>query len=228
MMRKIKSLNSSNSGFTIVELMISTVVFSMVLMICSYAIIYIGQVYYKGVVTNRTQEASRKIMNDLVYSIQFGTVQKVTHGSIEPVEQFPGESFNVESICLGGFKYSYTKDRSLGEGEKQARHVLWKSKANSSDDCVVSDLSQPVPGGSNLDGELLSSNMRVPYLNVREPADTLSGMWEIEVAVSYGDDEVFKLNPDGTRDYTLCEGVNAGGQFCAVSTYKTTVQKRLN
>ena len=62
---------TKNSGFTIIELMIATSVFAVVLVVAASGILAIGMLYYKGVTSSRTQEAARSISNTIANTIQF-------------------------------------------------------------------------------------------------------------------------------------------------------------
>src|SRR5215207_6103202 len=116
MRRHIPQVNQrkqpTEGGFTIVEFMIATMVFSMVLLVCAYAIVHVGRMYYKGVITNRTQDAARRIVEDISAAIQFG-----------PHNTDPGSFFRTtdlslspKSICIGSNRYTFTTDLALGTG----------------------------------------------------------------------------------------------------------------
>ncbi len=212
----------NQKGFTIVELMIATTIFSMVLLLCSFAIIHVGKLYYKGIITNRTQDVSRKIVDDISRSIQFGAA-----GADEIFwregEDTSANAGTVRALCLGSVRYSFTEERSLGTGSDQTTHVLWKDRIPVGGDCTPLDISDSEPSDEGT--ELLSENMRVPELTVNPNGDT----WDITVRIAYGaDDELFENNEDENNPkYSICKGVNASGQFCAVSEFNTTVAKRL-
>lgn len=209
----------SQSGFTIVELMIATMIFSMVLLLCAFAIVHIGRMYYKGVITNRTQDTARKITDDIVRAIQFGSKDE---GFYKVGLQDENDDESDQSMCLGDIRYTFNKYKSLGDGDNQSRHVVWKDRINSSEGCDPVDLSQEEPTAGRNGVELLGQNMRAVELDVR--GDEASNSWQVTVVVAYGDDE--GLFEDDSN-LTVCKGVNAGGQFCAVSSITTTVAKRL-
>ena len=52
---------SGQKGFTVLELMIATTVFSVMLLLTTTGMIQIGKVYYKGLVTAKTQDTVRSI-----------------------------------------------------------------------------------------------------------------------------------------------------------------------
>lgn len=227
--------SNRSSGFTIVELMIATVVFSMVLMVCSYAIVHVGRMYYKGVITSRTQDTSRKIVDDVVNNIVYN----------KPLALIRGSDPNTLSVCFGRVRYTYLLNKQLGP---ESNHVMWRDGKNYSASCSPLDLSQEDPGFDVVAGysesydsrEMLGSNMRISTFDILEPCDPVStppapgcpsgsspDVWSINVSVSYGDKSDFEEISAGVPNYNLCKGVIAGGQFCAVSSYSTTVKSRL-
>lgn len=206
-------------AFTIVELMISTVVFSMVLMVCSLGIVHVGRMYYKGMIMNRTQDVARKVVDDVTRAIQLNTT-----GS--------NHSINPGLICIGRSRYLFDNSRMRGDdtsNPQQLRHILWRDSialgASCSDGGALNStmLANEPPTSSILGMELLGKNMRLPVFDVAPPG--ADGLWTVSVTVSYGEEGDFEL---GTPvPFTICKGVNAGGQFCAVSSYTTKVKSRL-
>ena len=208
----MKQLNKNQRGFTIIELLIAIGVFSVVLMLCSTAIVHVGRMYYKGVITNRTQDTARRFAEDVAGAIQFGTA------SSDPLlfRRTGTASFGitVESLCLGDVRYSYSRSHYLGE----IPHVVWRDRWSGST-CPPVNITVAVPSAGGQ--EMLGANMRVPQgINVPLPS---GGLWQVSVFISYGD--TTNLFTDSTL--TSCRGVNASGQFCATSGFNTSVVKRL-
>lgn len=208
----------TNKGFTIVEMLIATAVFSMVLLLCAVAIVRIGQIFYKGVTINRTQDSARRVIDDIVQAIQFGVVSNNFYQTSGPTVI---NGVNVRSLCLGDVRYSYVTDRSLGSGSAQARHVMWKDRIGGVSACTPQDLTLATPSSGGQ--EMLGDNMRLPTLTVTQPA--VSGnTWSISIVVSYGDTADLFV---GGSNFGQCVGDNTSGQFCAVSAISTNVVKRL-
>lgn len=84
----------NNKGFTIIELLIATVAFSVILMVITGAVVQIGRIYYKGVVQSRTQERARAITDSVAKNLQFST---------------KGSFFDVPNVCysIGNQTYKY-------------------------------------------------------------------------------------------------------------------------
>lgn len=200
-------------GFTIVEFMIATAVFSLVLLVCAYAIVYVGRMFYKGMITNRTQDTARQLVEDIASAVQFG-VGGIRSGNATR------NGVAVLSLCIGDRRYSYVSDRSQGASAGQVRHVLWQDRLSSSTACIPVDITQATPPDSEDGRDLLGENMRLPHLLV-ESSD--NGIWRVEVRVAYGED----ISSFTDSDASSCVAVLAGGQFCAVSNFSTSVTRRL-
>lgn len=61
----------NSEGFTLVELMIATSIFSVILLLLTFGLLGIGQNYYKGRNSVRTQDTARRIMDEISQAIQF-------------------------------------------------------------------------------------------------------------------------------------------------------------
>ncbi|HSX31885.1 MAG TPA: prepilin-type N-terminal cleavage/methylation domain-containing protein, partial [Candidatus Saccharimonadales bacterium] len=70
-------------GFTIIELLIATLIFSMVLLLVTVGIMQVTRVYYKGVTESNTQNAARSIVDSISQAIQFdgGLVTPIAGGT---------------------------------------------------------------------------------------------------------------------------------------------------
>ncbi|CAN5448533.1 hypothetical protein BH10PAT3_BH10PAT3_8250 [soil metagenome] len=217
---------SHDGGFTIVELLIATAVFSVILLLIATAAVQVGRTFYKGVTINRVQDTSRRVAEDIVQSIQFG----VNSASFYRSGGTPGAT---ETRCLGEVRYTFDTAKSLGTAAGQSRHILWKDHVAVTDNCMGTLGSTPIPnltaiipsvGGQ----EMVGDNMRVPVITTEESPIGSIISWIITVKVSYGNkDDVFEVDGSGNPDYGRCMPQRAGGQFCAVSTINTNAEKRL-
>lgn len=219
---------NSTRGFTIVELMIATVVFSMVLLLLATAIIFVGRVYYKGVATNRTQESARVIIDDMSQSIRFGNPSVDDSAFLRTATQTLGGQA-VTSVCVGDARYTYVGDRSLGaEPVIQSAHVLWRDYPGESAPCTPVDLTLQAPSLGLSGQELVGENMRIPVFSIcyggQIGCDAQQGTWSLKIIVSYGKTpDLYESN----SNFQQCVNSNLGGQFCSVSKINTEVIKRL-
>lgn len=216
MSNSLRRQPSKNAGFTILELLISTIVFGLVLLVVTTAILQFTRVYYKGVTESNVQETARTIADAIAQGIQFngGTVTNTT------ASPTPG---NAYAFCIGNLQYSYQVGHQLKDSTPrtptQKAHVL------------VSDNVAGCPGlaPQRMDGggpptlgrEMLAPNMRLARMEVTSVGTNL---YKVSVKVVYGDDDL--LDNPTTAD-AKCKNIRAGTQFCAVSDITTTVVKRV-
>jgi prepilin-type N-terminal cleavage/methylation domain-containing protein len=226
----MKRLNPT--GFTIVELMIASTVFSVILILISVGLISVGRVFFKGVTLTNTQEVTGVITEDIVSSIQLSG-EKVTF----PIKQ------NVDGItkgfCIGTRRYSYLEGKQLSDSSSlatdQAKHVFMVDRVPS---CNETTEAQSLSPSSSPEGkELLSPKMRLGGLKI-EPKG--NGLYSVTVRVVYGDGDLLcNNNPVTGSDcnapappaslefgYISCRD-SIGSQFCGVSELTTSAYKRI-
>lgn len=195
-------------GFTIIELMIATVVFSVVILVVTTGIIRLGNMYYKGITASKVQDVSRQITNDLSSTTQMS--QSVIT-SEDPIEGW---------ICTGKVKYFYHINKKVG-GPDLSNGLV--SKDIIGNDCL---------GTNSDDGkQLLGNNMRLLKFSVTP--NTATGLTSIGIKVAYGDDDLLtdiSGSPPSLEDYANrnCKSGIAGSSFCATAELDTVVKKRLN
>lgn len=223
----MKLLNKQ-SGFTLVELMIATVVFSVILLGATTATIQIGRMYYKGIIASRTQETSRSIMDTISRPIQFAGSDVRASG----MTTFSG--IQIGALCVGDQRYTYAINAQVDETaapgsytNHKARHGLWQDTLNTTTSpCSALDLTQITPTDANTKGgttgkDILGQNMRLARFNVGNNGN----IWSINTLVIYGDDDL--LLPDANAP-TGCRAVAQSAQWCATSGLSTQVYKRIN
>ncbi len=236
-MHKLK-LKKTQKGFTIIELMISTAIFSLVLMLCIAGILQITKMYYKGVNQARTQEAARLVVEEIGESIRF------SNDAVSlPMTPIAGPNIDVgitdtDVICIGSKRYTFAIDRQLKDnpagGTKEKRHVLWVDQPDVAN-CSLNPANlddatgNPSAGTGATDGvELLSENMRLTKFSVERFGST--DLYRIDVEVMYGDEDLMEFidtDNDSIDDTKVCRAAFAGAEFCAKSSISLIVGKRL-
>ncbi len=201
-----------HQGFTIIELMIATVIFSTVLLLCTYALIQIGRLYMKGVTMSRTQEVARSAITEIAQSIQF------SGGPVLPDVTTPGTAGVPVVFCVDNNRYTFVSDRQLVDSgplaPDQANQVLIRDTI-----AGCNPAASPQPPFNN-PRELLANGMRIMDLSVTRASGNESYM--ISITVVFGDQDLL------SADHKSCAAnLSAGGGFCAVSSLHTTVQKRV-
>jgi prepilin-type N-terminal cleavage/methylation domain-containing protein len=191
----------NEKGFTLLELLISTTVFSVILLLCTFGLIQVGRNYYRGNTISRTQNATRSAMNTLTQSIQFSG--SPPQGTLPAASSSPPQS---GIFCIGSLRYDYKLKTQVKDSINE-NYALKTSRIDNAADCNS--------GSSGPQTELLGKGMSLREFSIVENGSD----YTITMLVAYGDDDL--LNDNG-----LCKG-GAGSQFCATSSLKTTVHRRL-
>jgi prepilin-type N-terminal cleavage/methylation domain-containing protein len=201
----------NQQGFTILELMIATTIFTVILLLCTIGLIRIGNIYYKGVTQSRTQAVARTISDDVTQAIQYGG-QIVQNTS--PTLSLMGGS---ETVNVGSRSYHYILGTPLADspGSYGLRATTIDANGN------------PVLGKTPQ--ELLNTGMWLSRFDVVQA----SGVYQIKIQVVSGDKDLIE-DKNGKaygasgfdRDSLRCKS-QTGSQFCAVAGLYTEAVRRL-
>lgn len=237
-MKKYNKISKNKKGFTIVELMIATVIFSMIMLICLTAMVQVSRAYYKGITHSKTQEAARLLMDEISQNIQ---LSGSAISSLEPDPAFVGPEINVNDVdeatgvfCAGNKRYTYTIDRKVSsatnENEKEIKNAIISEDVKCSDTLVAGDLNAQVSGTTK---SLIGDNMRLTRFSVSrvvpDPAvDIKSGnqLWRIDIAIAYGDQDLIDYTDDSGADRVTCKP-GTGNEFCSIVELSKIVSRRI-
>jgi prepilin-type N-terminal cleavage/methylation domain-containing protein len=213
---RTKNDNTEQHGFTIIELLIATTIFSVILLMASAGIVQIGRLYYKGLTQSRTQETARAVVEEVNRSVQFAKGDKIVVS--EAADKSSG------TFCIGDTRYVYVVNQKVGG----TSNALTAQRLNGAA-CSVPPPSQPVR-------ELLGNNMRLlAFLVEQEPYDSKS--YRVEVRIAYGDNDLLSHYANNATETdtpispardAVCKSGIAGSNFCATARLDTLVKKRLN
>lgn len=209
------SRSHKQAGFTILELMIATMVFSVILLLVTYGIIQIGNRYYKATLQSQTQTAVRNAVDEITRSLQFsgGPITSTTSG-------------NSGAYCVNGTQYIYV----LHEFQVPGNHIFY---------------ARPDPGGCVIPAsyptdarDLLSNRMRIANFSIGNVGSN-AHTFRVTLRVTSGEDDLL-CSPGVSGDCNtsttstnlnnpdlMCKG-QAGSQYCAVSELSTVVTQRLS
>lgn len=229
---------TKKNGFTIIELLVATTVFSIVLVIALAGILRVTQMYYRAITASRTQEVARTLMDDLSESVRFSNSAVQLPGSPVSGPEIAAGDADTSYFCIGSKRYTYAIDRQLksetpNSDLKEKRHVLWvdvpETGCSGPADLDVDSPSLPDDNGR----EILGENMRLARLELI-PENTLGReAYTINISVAYGDHAednyggALATTADGNS--RTCQSLNSPfvGQFCHVSSTSVTVERRL-
>ena len=231
---------TSEQGFTIVELMIASVVLATILLLVTVVIIGIGNLYYKGINQARVQDTTRTISDDVTGHLRLSGQSMAT--ACRPAAS-PCPAGSIHAYCIDNVRYTYVlnvrlNDAPLGGGLHYT-HVLWRDRNPTPGSCYIADvypdgssnpnkvdltLDTPSAGGT----ELMSPNSELTSFCIGQfTAPTTCNPvnhtpYPVVVSVAYGDYDL--LNRNGYN--TVCNG-GVGDRFCSTSRLRTTAVQRL-
>ncbi len=210
------------AGFTILELMIATVVFSVILLLVTYGIIQIGNRYYKATLQSQTQAATRNAVDEIARSIQF------SNGSVRA----SAVSNGIGAYCINNVQYAFV----LGKMQDSAgqKHVL-VARPDPGENCKAPSAAYFQGDLADKERDLLGNRMRVVAFDVTSPSS--NGTVGIKLRVVSGDDDLLcspSLNDCGGTSTTdlnksdlQCRG-GSGSTYCAYSELSTAVTPRVS
>jgi prepilin-type N-terminal cleavage/methylation domain-containing protein len=105
------------AGFTLVELLIATSIFSVILLVVTFGMLNIGKIYYRGINSSNTQAVARTISDDIVRDIQF-------NGGRIKIDTITNDSGSTGYFCIGEKKYSFVLDRQLVQMAGQVKNAM--------------------------------------------------------------------------------------------------------
>jgi prepilin-type N-terminal cleavage/methylation domain-containing protein len=220
---KHNSCKQNSNGFTIIELMIATIVFSMVLVVLLASFMQIGRMFYKGVSLSNTNEATRTLVEDLVSDVRFFAQTPI---SCDPAINCTGVK---KYFCIGSNRYTYIL------GTKTKDTDITNPQSNTMTAGMVRDTIPgcPAPSIGGADPkQLLGLNMQ---LNNMEFIPASNGVFVHAHVVFYGiDNSIFVSKIPGldtpaealTAHDAYCDGSLFSTQLCAASDIQTIVQLR--
>jgi prepilin-type N-terminal cleavage/methylation domain-containing protein len=219
-----RALSTQTRGFTIIELLVASSVFSVILIICLTGVVKMGKIFYKGANTARTQEAARTVIDEISQSIQFnkGAVKLIVSTTN------PGAIDEVKSgnICVGQYRYNFITNHQLvndSPGPNQTINALRRDDQG--------EFCNPVTPSTPMTNpiELLGPGMRLSRFEVTpldaNPAD--AKIWKVDVWVTHGDEDLINRYKDGSSIWHSNCNSGAGSEYCAASELSTTVHRRL-
>lgn len=195
-------VSRSQKGFTIVELMISIMIMSITMLLVTMGVIQVSR-YYKLAQTktellNANRELHAQFMQDLQYTGYDPDITTVVQGGI---------TYNV--ICLGTTRYIW-QDTSFTSNTFAVEQIAGAGACSS----LPLDLSKsPLPPETRVTDFTLGKTGSIWTLDSR--------------FVLANSEDLFPTSPANSYRTGSCISVSIGGQYCAVTTLKSTIVRKV-
>lgn len=214
----------ASAGFTIIELMIATLVFSFIMLMVAVAVIAFSKNYYRSTNVAHTQETTRTIIDAVSQSIQFGAYPFSAGATTADT--------SLNYFCSGGYLFAFNKG------------VIYDGGAPTNTNAGLYMI--PAPAGcaapTTLSGgrQLLSKGMQLVKLDI-SPVIGGTNRYQVAVTLAYGNgNDLFcdltgpcPRSVDLTPSQLIAAGsdlrciTGSGSEYCAVSSLTSVVQKRI-
>jgi prepilin-type N-terminal cleavage/methylation domain-containing protein len=226
------SKTAKQQGFTIIELLVATTIFSIVLMVILASFLQVGRMFYKGISINNTNESARSLVDSITNDI------KLAQSSTTPIT-FTSAGTTAYYLCIGSHRYVYISDNhkinsdDINAPDPQAPHGVIRS-------VMASGCQAPSVKGNDAE-QLLGPNMQLNNSSDLMGCDVGTGFCTIHAhVVFYGiDSSVFVSSahpdPDGSQvdadnaykdQDARCSGNLLSTQLCAVTDIITVAGLR--
>lgn len=234
---RMKQNSVNNKGFTILELVLATVVFSMVLVVLTQTIIRLNGSYYKGVIQTQTLHVAKNITSTLSQQIQTASSADSVFGSV--VSSPPSINWNKSAaaanpagyegyVCIGNNEYIYQLGGLVVSIPSKYNEAYGSLILQNDSTCInpgptISNATNNLGASLSSTGNVLSlvpTNMRLLKFNVTLVSNT-KNLYKIDVKVAYGDDSNFDNNP-ADANYQKCY---SSSYYCSVIELVTYVDK---
>jgi prepilin-type N-terminal cleavage/methylation domain-containing protein len=208
-------------GFTIIELLVASTIFSIVLVVIVSSFLQVGRMFYKGVSINNTNEATRNLVDDITNDARFSNffdAGNTTQPTLPPNAK--------HYFCIGSHRYTYLLNTQVKDADINATAASMAAG-------IVQDTANGCPdlsvAGTN-PTQVLGPGMRLNLLNVGKN-NSGSGLLIHAHVIFYGaDDTVFASTSNAPNAINApdayCSGNLLSTQFCAMSDISTNVTLR--
>jgi hypothetical protein len=214
----------------LVELMIATSIFAMVLVVMLASFLQIARMFYKGVSIASTNAAARSLVEEVVNDVRFVSQSPVA------CDTTTCPSYK-KYFCVGNHRYTYVTAPDRGAAAKVSSTDISIPRPASINAGIVQDTVSGCPSftsvavGAN-PRQLLGLNMQLNDMEFK-PADN-GVLLHVHVLLYGADGNVFASdkNPSDSPAEALiekdahCSGTLLDTQLCSMADFKTIVSVR--
>lgn len=220
--RKIQNIK----GFTIIELMIATTIFAVIMIITTTAIIGISKTYIQGLVESQNQNTTRRVVSQISQDIQFNNQATININGISGLGRTPLSSTGW--FCIGQDVYVVQLDQEILNSGDWALIRYSSSSCPGSQPTFTNGLPTNPPYTYNAGSveELLTTNQQLARFSIIE----INGYYKISATVAYGNSSVLQAilpNPNDGVNYE-CNTSSFSINFCSITSLTNSIEPSIN
>jgi prepilin-type N-terminal cleavage/methylation domain-containing protein len=210
-------IHNNQAGVTLIELMIATIIFSVVLVIIIFAFLFVSNDYIHATIQSQTEETARSVIQQVAQDIE------LNNSNVYPTLAADTGDPLAQGICIGDHRYSFQENDEIGDGTTDHALVV-DTVTNCTSATTVQNISTSAVNGT----ELLGNHMRLGNFSVTQ---TGPSQYAISITIAYGalttqSGPLVLLHALAPYTYS-CQSINVDGSFCAVTTLSAVVQQRV-
>lgn len=200
-------------GFTLVELLLATAMFSFILLFVTAAFVQVSRAYNKGILVKRTQETARAVVQELTRTIGTATSGNGTDAVIEY-----DDNGALKRLCVGNIRYGWN------EGYRTDNAVPNREDLSNGDDFALvrsnGECTSPFVEDDSV--ELIDQRLTLQDIDINQDSTgTIFNLCVIISSNSLGGE----LVPGNCASPPQCNVVN-GDTYCDIARLETTVTLR--
>ena len=206
---------SNQNGFTIIEVLIASLVFTTILLLCMEGITRIAKVYVKNSSTTKTSEFVKSFVEEIAQQVRYSTVTPGYSGT------------NPVFICVSGKGYKIEINKA--DTDPAVNPII---KINDPGCSFYSDPTKYTVV-ANSPEPVAPSGMRVLKFSLIKTVET-GQLWQIDMRVALGPKDLLidsanrlLTDPLSNPATANCTSGVAGSEFCSVINISTTVSRRM-
>lgn len=221
-------MRKNQQGFTVLELIIATVIFSVIMLLSSSAMIKLSQQFQKGFTQSQTQETARNMGEAIARNIQYSSMPP---RQLWPI---PADPNAMEQVwCIADRRYIFIRGKQLGPDPITQTPSVAVRQNQGCGGAAVSPAGYVPVGG---DEELVGQDMRLADLRIEQGEN--DRVWSVRLRLVKGDNDLVcspgtpgdcgASTPTSSPNATdlLCDAVK-GSPYCGASGYSMIVVRRL-
>jgi prepilin-type N-terminal cleavage/methylation domain-containing protein len=210
----------SDKGFTVIEVLIASLVFTTLLLLSMEGITRIAKVYVKNSSITKANEFSKSFIGDIAQQIKYGVEPKFTSG-------------NPSFLCVSdsGYKIELNKTQEEDLGPIPINPIVKIQDPG----CTLYANASNYTGASYNPVNISPVNIRILSFNIIKNTVGTTPVWTIDMRVALGAKDLLRdsankiLADDPTANYSeaVCRGGIAGSEFCSVISISTSITRRM-